>query len=57
MCNHETLALIQEKLQQQNNKSYYCFSCKKVVALHKEPAAPVLDLRFTPLDIVKKRFI
>jgi len=56
MCEHSTAVLIQEKLVDSGPKKYYCFSCRRVISSENCKIKPVADLRFIPLDYVKKKY-
>jgi len=57
MCKHETVALIQENLKPGEPKKYYCFSCHKIITTLLKTPGQCIDMRYTPIEIVKKRFL
>jgi len=56
MCKHEALALVQERFGSNAEKKHYCLICGKILTYREYRKAPAIDLRFMPLEIVKKQY-
>ncbi|MFC1514198.1 hypothetical protein ACFL5P_04215 [candidate division KSB1 bacterium] len=56
MCNHSAVALVQEKISDPSTKQFFCFRCQELIGTDTENITPAIDLRYFPIEYVKKMF-